>query len=107
MRHLQLVWRRGLSQREQLQRVLEHAGLQARSGSGDRAPHPLLGIARHDDGAMQRRGWRGQAAAPLRAAGRLLERLGDRLVGPRCSYGQMPRATVGSMLLSVASARAR
>ena len=44
---------------------------------------------------MQKRGCRGQAAARLRAAGGLLELGGDRLVGPRCGCGQMPRATVG------------
>src|SRR6266576_3308346 len=67
----------------------------ARLGSSKRTPHPLLGIARQNDGAMQERGCRGQAAARLRAAGGLLELRGDRLVGPRCRCGQMPRATVG------------
>ena len=69
--------------------------MQACLGSGKRTPHPLLGIARQNDRAMQERGCRGQAAARLRAAGGLLERRGDRLVGPRCGCGQMPRATVG------------
>ena len=95
MRHLQLVWRRGLGQRQKLERALEDAGMQARLGSGKRTPHPLRGIARQNDRAMQERGCRGQAAARLRAAGGLLERRGDRLAGPRCGCGQMPRATVG------------
>jgi hypothetical protein len=56
---------------------------------------------------MQERRCRGQAAARLRAAGGLLELRGDRLAGPRRGCGQMPRATIGSMLWSVASARAR
>ena len=67
--------------------------MQARSGSGKRTPHPLLGIARQNDGAMQERSCRREAAARLRAAGGLLERRGDRLVGPRCGGAQMPRAT--------------
>ena len=95
MRCLKLVWRRGLGQRQKLERALEHAGMQARLGSSKRTPHPLLGIARQNDGAMQERGCRGQAAARLRAAGGLLELRGDRLVGPRCGGGQVPRATVG------------
>ena len=95
MRRLQLVWRRGLRQRQKLERAVEHAGVQARLGSSKRTPRPLLGIARQNDRAMQERRRRGQAAARLRAAGGLLERRGDRLVGPRCGCGQMPRATVG------------
>jgi hypothetical protein len=95
MRHLQLVWRRGLGQRQKLERALNGAGMQACLGSGKRTPHPLHGIARQNDRAMQERGCRGQAAARLRPAGGLLERHGDRLVGPRCGCGQMPRATVG------------
>ena len=95
MRHLQLVWRRGLGQRQKLERALKDASMHARLGSGKRAPHPLLGIARQSDRAMQERGCRGQAAARLRAAGRLLERQGDRLVRPGCRSGQMPRAPVG------------
>ena len=54
--------------------------MQARLGSGERTPHPLLGIARQNDRAMQERGCRGQAAPRLRAAGGLLERRGNRLV---------------------------
>ena len=95
MRHLQLVWGRSLGQRQKLERALEHAGMQARLGSSKRTPHPLLGIARQNDRAMQERRCRRQAAARLRAAGGLLKLHGDRLVGPRCGRGQMPRATIG------------
>ena len=84
VRHLQLVWRRGLGQRQKLERAVKDASVQARSGSGKRTPHPLLGIARQNDGATQERSCRGQAAARLRAARGLLELRGDRLVGPRC-----------------------
>ena len=92
---LQLVWRRGLGQRQELERALKDAGMQARLGSGERTPHPLLGIAGQSDRAMQERRCRSQAAARLRAASGLLERRGDRLAGPRCGCGQMPRATIG------------
>ena len=69
--------------------------MQARLGGSKRTPHPLRGIGRQNDRAMEERGCRGQAAARLRAAGGLLERRGDRLVGPRCGCRQMPRATIG------------
>ena len=82
MRRLQLVRGRGLGQRQKRERVLEAAGMQARLGSGKRTPHPLRGIARQNNRALQERGCRGQAAARLRAAGGLLERRGNRLVGP-------------------------
>ena len=95
MRRLQLVWGRGLGRRQKRERALEAAGVQARLGSGERTPHPLRGIARQNNRAMQERRCRGQAAARLRAAGGLLERRGNRLVGPRRGCGQMPRATVG------------
>src|SRR3954449_6139603 len=55
MRHLQLVWRRGLDQREKLERAVEDAGMQTRLGCGKRTAHPLLRIARQDDRAMQER----------------------------------------------------
>ena len=95
MRRLQLVWGRGLGRRQKRERALEAAGVQARLGSGKRTPHPLRGIARQNNRAMQERRCRGQAAARLRAAGGLLERRGNRLVRPRRGCGQMPRATVG------------
>ncbi len=95
MRHLQLVWRRGLGQRQKLERALEDAGMQARLGSGKRTPYPLLGIARQNDRAMQERRCRGQPPRACARLGGLLERRGDRLVRPRCGCGQMPRATVG------------
>src|SRR3954452_17776188 len=92
LRLLQIVWRRGLRQRQKLEPTLKDPGMQARLHSGKRTPHPLLGIARQTDRARQERGGRAQAAARLRAVGGLLERRGDRLIGPRCGCGQMPRA---------------
>ena len=94
VRRLHLVGRRCLGHRQKLTRALEHAGMQARLGSSKRTPHPLLGIARQNDRAMQERGCHGQAASRLRAAGGLLELRGYLLVGSRCGCGQMPRATI-------------
>ena len=81
--------------------------MQACLGGGKPTPHPLLGIARQNDRAMQERGCRGQAAARLRAAGGLLERRGELRVGPAAAVARCHARRSGTTLRSVASARAR
>jgi hypothetical protein len=68
--------------------------MQAGLGGGERTAHPLRGVLRQRDGALQKSCGGGEAAARLRPAGRALELQRDLLVRSRRGSSQMPRSTV-------------
>ena len=106
-RALELVERARLRRRQQPQRRVERAGLEARLRGGQRALRApgrvgVSATARCRNAAAAR-----DAAASLRSAGRALELGGDLLVGPGAARARCQARRSGSVSASVASASAR
>jgi hypothetical protein len=92
---LHLVQRPHLRGDEQLQRLVERAGLEVGPGRGQRALRMLCRFGRQQDRTLEECRGRGQPAPGLRPAGRALQLGGDVLVRPGRALRPVPRPPIG------------